>query len=51
LVEHLARQLEPATALVEAAARNKREEELNDLNTADLAELLSHKLSSLDALG
>lgn len=51
LVEHLARQLEPATALVEAAARNKREEELNDLNTADLAELLSQKLSSLDALG
>jgi acyl carrier protein len=51
LVEHLSEQLDAATAKPGKAVPNHREEELKDLNTAELAELLSEKLSSMDALG
>jgi len=51
LVQHLAEQLEATTAPPVEAAPSHREEELRDLNTAELAELLSEKLSSMDALG
>ncbi|HET6169744.1 MAG TPA: acyl carrier protein, partial [Terracidiphilus sp.] len=51
LVQYLAEQLEPATAPADGPAPSDREEELKDLNTAQLAELLSEKLSSMEALG
>jgi acyl carrier protein len=51
LVQHLAEQLEPTAAPAEGTKPNDREEELKNLNTAELAELLSEKLSSMDVLG
>jgi acyl carrier protein len=51
LVQHLAEQLEPRPTRSEGVAPNHREEELKDLDAAELAELLAEKLSSMDALG
>jgi myxalamid-type polyketide synthase MxaB len=50
LVQHLAAQLEPAPVSVPNPVPDAPEGDLADLDTAELAELLAQKLSSMDVL-